>query len=94
MRVLTIAAVLLAGAAAAQDVDTSALLATGSRVGAGVVLPSARLLDPGQWEVVLGLGFEGGVVRANLPTGSVRGTSFTSTRAWIDNRTVSALQLA
>ena len=84
----------LASAAGAQSIDTSALLLRGSRAEGTFSLPAARLLEPGAWEVSLGYAHEGEVVRATTATGAVRGGALTQPVRWIDQRDLGWVQLS
>mgnify|MGYP002620069535 CR=1 FL=1 len=85
---------LLAADAAAQGVDTQSLRLRGARSQGAMLTPSARLLQPGAWEVNLTFQHEGGVMRADVPTGEVRGDQRTERINWIGSRDTLNLQLA
>jgi outer membrane protein OmpA-like peptidoglycan-associated protein len=78
----------------AQTVDTSALMLRGSRAEGSFALPSARLLEPGAWEVSFGYEHDGEVVRVETATGGVRGGALTQPVRWVDQREVGWVQAA
>ena len=84
--------VMMSGVAWAQD--SNALMIKGSRSQGSIGLPSARLLERTGWEVTLGYGHDGDVVRGAAPTGAVRGGTLTMPVRWVDQRDLAWLQLA
>lgn len=89
-----VAAVVVASWAAHAQVDTSAVYARTNRAESTIALPTARLLDWGAWEVAIGYRHDGDVVRANVPTGDLRGGALTKSVNWIDQRDTAWVQLA
>lgn len=89
-----LAAVAVASTCAAAQVDTNALSLRGSRVEGTAVLPSARLLERGAWEISIGYGHDGQVVRVQERTGDVRGGTLTQQVKWLDSRNLAWVHLA
>lgn len=89
-----LAAVAVASTCAAAQVDTNALSLRGSRVEGSAVLPSARLLERGAWEISVGYGHDGEVVRVQERTGDVRGGALTQQTKWLDARNLAWVHLA
>jgi large repetitive protein len=83
-----------ASSAFAQAVDTSSLMQRGSRAEGSIALPSARLLERGAWEISVGYGHEGDVVRVSTPTGDVRGGALLQDVRWVDQRDLTWVHLA
>ncbi len=94
MKLQTLAVMVVASSAFAQSVDTSSLLQRGSRAEGSIALPSARLLERGAWEISLGYGHEGDVVRVATPTGDVRGGALVKDVRWVDQRDLAWVHLA
>jgi outer membrane protein OmpA-like peptidoglycan-associated protein len=94
MKLQTLAVMVAASSAFAQSVDTSSLLQRGSRAEGSIALPSARLLERGAWEISLGYGHEGDVVRVATPTGDVRGGALVKDVRWVDQRDLAWVHLA
>lgn len=89
-----VAVMALASSAFAQSVDTNSLLQRGSRAEGSIALPSGRLLERGAWEISLGYGHEGEVVRVSTPTGDVRGGALVREVRWVDQRDLAWVHLA
>ena len=78
----------------AQAVDTGAQFIRVNRSESTLALPTARLLERGAWEIAIGYRHDGDVLRANVPTGDLRGGALSTQVKWIDQRDVSWVQLA
>ncbi len=94
MKNVWLAVMAVASSAFAQSVDTSSSLQRGSRAEGSIALPSARLLERGAWEISLGYGHEGDVVRVSTPTGDVRGGALVQDVRWVDQRDLAWVHLA
>ncbi len=85
---------LLAGSSAfAQELDLNGLTLQGARSRGTTILPSARLLEPGEMELSLTYGHDDSLVTTRVETGAIRGETWRD-ETWLSSRDALVLQLA